>query len=721
MDGARHDGAAPLYTLAVDTGGTFTDVVLADERHVLGLYKALTTPQHLFEGIYEALTAAARGQELDIGDLLARAGTFVYSTTHSTNAILKGTTARTAFITTRGNREVLLYKEGGKDQTHNWAVPFPKPYVPRRLTFEITERILSDGTIAIEINDDEVRGVLERLANLEVEAVGVCLLWSFVNSAHELRVGELIEKVLPSVEYSLSHRVNPIIREYRRASATVIDASLKPLMRRHLTEIRRRLGELGFRGQPLMVTHVSGGVMHLDQIIERPLQTVDSGPALAPIAGAVFDETEPAVSKSTVLVVDAGGTSFDVSLVGGGRVALTREKWLGPRWYGYMTGLPAVDTRSIGAGGGSIATVDAGGLLHVGPDSAESDPGPAAYGRGGTEPTVTDAALIVGYINPENFLGGRMALDANAARLAITRRLAGPLGLSVEACAEAVLVVASEEMRGLIMDATVAQGRDARECLMVAGGGAAGLTIVRIAREIGLRELVIPKLAAGLSALGGVYSDITAIFSRGRYTLSSQFDYEGVNEALRDIDADIDRFLSGIPLWGDSHRRFECEARYDRQMWEIEVDLDGRNCFSRPADVADLRERFDEKHLSLFGMNQPGAPIEIMTWRGEARMVRPKPALTWSPGSERSAGERAEPSAIRQVYFDGQVIETLVYRGEDLWPGAHVGGPAIIEEPTTTIVLIPGSSGLVRPSHYLIEIESGDAQYLQPDVDEPPH
>ena len=226
------------------------------------------------------------------------------------------------------------------------------------MSFELTERILSDGAIAVPLDDDEVRSVLERLRELETEAIGVCLLWSPLNPAHEERVGELIEEFLPGVAYSLSHRVNRIIREYRRASATVIDASIKPLMQKHLGDIDARLRALGFAGEPLMVTHVSGGVLRLDQIAESPLQSVDSGPALAPIAGQVFERAEESVQGRDVLVADTGGTSFDVSLVIGDRVAYTREKWLGKRWYGDMTGLPAVDTRSIGAGGGSIASVD---------------------------------------------------------------------------------------------------------------------------------------------------------------------------------------------------------------------------------------------------------------------------------------------------------------------------------------------------------------------------
>ncbi len=693
----------PTYTISIETGGTFTDLVLSDEQQVLGLYKHSTTYPDLFPGISGAIDVAAEDQGIAAEDLLARTSVFVYSTTHSTNAILKGTTARTALITTEGHRDVLLYKEGGKDQAHDWAIPFPEPYVPRRLTFELRERILADGSVAVPLDEDEVRATLRRLGELEVEAIGVCLLWSPVAPQHELRVGELIEELLPGVPYSLSHRTNRIIREYRRAASTVIDASIKPLMHTHLRGLESRLHERGFRGKPLMVTHVSGGVLSFDAMLERPIETVDSGPALAPIAGHVVDQAETEIESEDVIVVDTGGTSFDASLVLDGRVAYTREKWLGRRWYGDMTGLPAVDTRSIGAGGGSIASVDAGGLLQVGPDSAGSDPGPVAYGRGGSEPTVTDCALVLGYIDPANFLGGRMTLDRDAAAEAIRTRLAEPLGMSVDAAAEAVIVIASEQMRGLLSDMTVAQGRDARDCTMVAGGGAAGLNIVRIAREAEIRHVLIPRLAAGLSALGGQYSDIMATFARGQHTLSSAFDFGSVNGAMGDLAEEVETFLAGVDHAGERHRRFSCEARYDQQLWEIDVDLGDRSRFDDADDVATIKRAFDRNHERLFAVQQPDEPIEIITWRGEARVERSKPALV-ADGGAVAVASAPVASGTRDVVFDGESVSTPVYQGSGLAVGARVVGPAILEEETTSIVLLPGSTATMKPSHYLVEV-----------------
>jgi len=698
--------ATPQYTISVDTGGTFTDLVLADQEHVIGLFKSSTTPDDLFVGIAGAIGQAAEHVGTSVEGLLGATKVFVYSTTRSTNAILTGNVARTAFVTTRGNRDILLYREGGKDQPHNLALPFKTPYVPRRLCFEVTERVLADGSVAVELDEEQARAVIRRLGELEVEAIGVCLLWSIVNPEHELRIGELIEELLPGVAYSLSHQVNRIIREYRRASSTVIDASIKPLMRDHLSDLETRLRAIGFAGEPLMVTHVSGGVMRTEQMFERPIQTVDSGPALAPVAGVVYADAEPEATAPDVLVVDTGGTSFDVSIAHEGKILYTREKWLGPKWYGHMTGLPAVDTQSLGAGGGSIARIDAGGLLHVGPESAGADPGPVGYGKGGTEPTVTDAALVLGYIDPDNFLGGAMKLDLEAARAAMLEKIGRPLGLSAEGAAEAILRVASESMRGFITDMTVAQGRDPRQCVMIAGGGAAGLNIVRIARDLGIDQIIIPRLAAGLSATGGQFSDTSATFSVGRYANSSTFDFDAVNATLDELREALDRFLDHVDQPGEREIRFVCEARYDQQIWEIDVDLGEGRRFETQEDVAWLQERFDAAHMDLFAVSQPGFPVEIVTWRGEGRIVKPKPALTALDGGGVTGGE-VEVSS-RTCWFGGEPTATAIHRVEDMSALTRIEGPSIIEEPTTTIVLDPGAVAQVRPTHYLVEIAHDD-------------
>jgi N-methylhydantoinase A len=694
------------FTISIDTGGTFTDLVLAKAGAVVGLFKSATTPDNLFDGITGALGLAAESQGVSIATLLAQTRSVVYATTHSTNAILERKLSRTALVVTRGYRDVLLYREGGKDQPHNVAIPYPEPYVQRRLTFELSERIFADGTVAVKLREGEIEELARRLKSLDVETVAICLLWSIVNPVHELRVAERLAELLPGVELSVSHKVNPIAREYRRASATAIDASIKPLMRRHLGDLDARLRELGFAGEPLMVTHVTGGVLPLSQMSDFPLQTVDSGPALAPVAALQYARPGSPIEGSDLIVADTGGTSFDVSLVYAGNLMYTREKWLGPQWYGHMTGLPAVDTQSIGAGGGSIARIDAGGLLRVGPESAGAVPGPVAYGHGGTEPTVTDAGLAIGYIDPENFLGGRMKLDLDGARAALRSRVAEPLGISVEEAAEAVITIASENMRSAIMDMTVSQGRDPRQCAIVAGGGAAGLNIVRIARSLDVPHVIIPRLAAGLSALGGQFSDLTRTFARGgTRTNTRQFDEDGVARILGELTQEADAFFAEVGTQGERSSRLLVEARYEQQIWTVDLDLGARREVRR-GDLEWLRERFDALHLELFAANDPATAVELLAWRLEARVTRPKPALHDEAVDVRGV---STPTTARSAWFGGVVADTPVYgAGQDIEVGTRIDGPAVIEEATTTIVIIPGASAVVGETGYFVSVGSDD-------------
>ena len=398
--------------ISVDTGGTFTDVVAGgDGREVIG--KAPTTPDRIFVGMRGALENAAEQLGLSLPELLGETDLLIYGTTRATNAIVQGAVAKTAFLVTAGFPDILVLKEGGKHGVHDFETDYPDPYIPQAHTFEIDERIDAEGGVVTPLDREQARAVLELVGERGFEAVAVCLLWAVANPAHEQALAALIEEVLPGVPYTLSHRLIPIVREYRRASATAIDASLKPLMQAHLRSMEDDLREAGCKGEILVSTSV-GGCMHVDELIARPIHTVKSGPAMAPVAALTYSQMEG--FGDDVIVCDAGGTTFDVSLVRDGAVKQTRETWIGGQWIGHILSISSVDVRSIGAGGGSIAWIDPGGLLRVGPRSAGAVPGPACYGTGGTEPTVTDAALLLGYLDPDYFLGGRLALDTEAAQ-----------------------------------------------------------------------------------------------------------------------------------------------------------------------------------------------------------------------------------------------------------------------------------------------------------------
>ncbi len=683
----------PEFQVTVDTGGTFTDLVLASKSEVLGFFKSSTTPTDMFQGVHGALVLAAASQELSVEELLASTSLFVYSTTYGTNAILEGKTARTAFVTTAGHGDMLVYREGGKPDPFNLQIPYPEPYVPRSLTFEVNERILSDGSVHTPLDQEHVLSVIDRLSELDVQAVAVCLLWSVVNPTHEKQVGALIQEHLPNVELSLSHRVNPIIREFRRASATALDASLKPSMRAHLANIDGRLRALGYTGEPLAVTHVSGGMVSLREACDAPLQTVDSGPALGPVAAIKLASTEIGCDDPDLIVTDLGGTSFDISVVNAGALTFTREKWLGPQFLGHPTGMHAVDTRSVSAGGGSIAWVDEELILHVGPHSAGAEPGPVCYGLGGTRSTVTDAAAVLGYLDSEHFAGGRFDMNIEGARHAVLNDVAIPLGLSAEEAAAAILQVTTELMRSFVYDMTIGQGMDPRSCLLISGGGGAGLNILSVAQELEVSEVLIPVGAGVLCALGGQYSDLVGDFSRRLFTDTESFSYEDVNSAIDALGSEMDEFFERLDSNGTHVREFSCEARYADQNWEIDVPVSGR--FESADDLAAFEDSFHSAHERLFAVKQVGQPIECINWRARGRSVREKPALPVAVDDGRSLA----PRTTRAVWTDSQWVETPVFTGPAMPLGSEIEGPALIEDPTTTIFINPGVTARVTQHH----------------------
>lgn len=688
------------YRIAIDTGGTFTDLVLADERGGLALGKALTTYERIFVGVEGALRMAAEQTGAGVAGVLSNTDLVIYGTTHATNAIIERSTARTAFLVTEGFPDILVLREGGKLDPFNLSYPPIEPYVPRRLTFEIRERIDAEGNVVAPLDERQARETLRRLAERKVEAIAVCLLWSPANPAHEEALGRMIEAELPRVPYTLSSRLNPIIREYRRASSAAIDASLKPLMQRHLNDFEQDLRKAGFNGQLLVATSF-GGVMHARDVVQRPIYLVKSGPAMAPVAGRTYAEAE--VGPRDLIVCDAGGTSFDVSLVHDRTITFTRETWLGSIFTGHITGMASVDVRSIGAGGGSIAWIDTGGLLRVGPQSARAEPGPACYGIGGVEPTVTDAALVLGYLDPGYFLGGRMRLDAAAAEAAVAK-VAGRLKMEVKDAARAIMEVAGDHMVGAIKDITINQGIDPRESLLVAGGGAAGLNIVPIARELGCRQVLVPRTAGALSACGGQYSNIVSEFTQSRFAYTGDFPYDAVNRVLSEITASMERFEAELRERGLTRfaREYFVEARYPYQVWELDVPLP-KGRFDGQAELDAMIEAFHREHERVFAVKEPGQQVECVYWRGRLTATLDGPPLRRAATSRAAAPVAHSRQAI---FFAGhREVETPRFHGEDLAPGTAIEGPAIIDEPTTTIVVYPQSRARVTELHnYLLEV-----------------
>jgi N-methylhydantoinase A len=669
--------------LAADTGGTFTDLVVEQGEHVR-LYKAPTTPHDPAEGILDAVALAAADAGLAIDEFLIRAEVFIHGTTRAINAILTDTTARTALLATRGHPDMLLLREGGRTDAFNWSYGYPDPYIPRALTFEVDERIGSQGEVVRALDAPATIEMIGRLAELEVQAVAVCLLWSIANPAHELAVGELLERHLPGVPYTLSHVLNPTLREYRRASCAAIDASLKPLMSTYLRGLEDRLRATGFSGRLLMVTS-SGGVVDAADMAAAPIHSVNSGPAMAPIAGRHYAALD-GLSEDAV-VADTGGTSYDVALVRRGRIPVTRETWLGLEYEGHITGFPAVDVRSVGAGGGSIAWIDTGGLLHVGPQSAGADPGPVCYGRGGSEPTVTDASVVLGYIDPDYFLGGEMSLDAAASEQAIRDRVGQPLGLEASEAAAAIMAVATERMIQSIEEITVNQGVDPRTAVLIGGGGAAGLNAVAIARRLGSPRIVIPQAGAVLSARGALMSDLTSEFAAAFFTGSDAFAHERAEELLGDLRERCLEFAKRSGVAAEPEIEYVAEARYRHQVWQLDVPL-REGALGTPEALGRLVEDFHSVHEEVYAVRDERAVIEIVNLR--ARVTCP---LGGGVADTVALEQSDDAPASRRAFFSGVgEVDAAICRLEAMSPGTQIAGPAIVESSFTTIVLNPGAS-----------------------------
>ena len=686
---------APLR-FGVDTGGTFTDLVIEGLPEGLRFFKRPTTPDDPVRGLIDVIAAAAAELGTDARGLLSRGAMFVHGTTRATNAIVEGATARTAFLTTEGHRDILLIREGGGRRTPlDYTQPYPDPYVPRALTFEVPERIRADGSVSVALDEAAVRAIAADLRAKAVEAVAVCLLWSVVNPVHEERIGAILAEELPGVPVTLSHRLNPTVREYRRASSAAIDASLKPLMGSYIRHLDARLRDAGFGGRLLILT-AGGGVLDSAHVWDTPIHTIGSGPAAAPVAGRHFARLD--AGSEDAIVTDAGGTTYDVSLIRRGRIPWTREAEVDRAGEMHMTGFPSVDVRSIGAGGGSIGWVDRGGLLHVGPQSAGASPGPVCWGRGGTRPTVTDACVVLGYLDPGYFLGGAMAIHVEPAAEAILRDVGTPLGLDLKAAAQAILQLACERMVTAIEEITLKQGIDARAAVLIGGGGGAGLYSAAIARRLGVDRVVIPAVAAALSAAGALLSDLTDDFAVTAFTSTRSFDLDLAARTLADLRARAEAFIAG-PGAGtvDREIRFSVEARYPNQVWEIEVPLPEAG-LPDAAAVAVFRESFHRFHDDLFAVSDPASEVEIVSWRAHVRCGLPRTAMDdlRPPADDR-------PPATRRAYFpETGEVETIVRRYGSLRDGERLEGPVIVESSVTTVVVPPGAAIVMLPSGSLL-------------------
>ncbi|MEW6771842.1 MAG: hydantoinase/oxoprolinase family protein [Bacillota bacterium] len=659
------------YRLAVDTGGTFTDFCLLGSDGRLHVTKVPSTPDDpsraVVEGIKEVLREkGVHPRQVDL---------VLHGTTVATNAILEGKGARLALITTRGFRDVIFIGRQNRPHLYNfWAVK-PRPPLPRRLVLEVDERILADGSVARPLREEEVDAIAERVVQSGVEAVAVCLLHAYANPAHELLLKDALEKKIPGLLVSVSSEVLPEFREYERTSTTVVTALVRPVVDRYVGKLERELEGAGVGGS-LYIMQSNGGVITPAQARKQSARTVLSGPAGGVLAGVYLGRL---TGYKNLITADMGGTSMDVCLVHNGEPRFTTEGSVA----GHPLRLPMLDIHTIGAGGGSIAWIDAGGALRVGPQSAGAVPGPACYGFGGQEPTVTDANLVLGRLGAADFAGGKTLQRELAARC-IAERVARPLGLTLEAAAEGIIRVVNASMAGAIRVVSVQKGYDPRDFTLVAFGGAGPLHAVELARELGIPRILVPLYPGVTSAWGMLAADV-----RHDYSLTCVMELNpGAGPALDDRFAALlrrgreDLLREGFKETQVTLARL-VDIRYKGQSYELTLPVPGRPLGE--GELISLAGRFHRMHRKHYGYCRENAPLEIVTLRlvATGRLPKMKPP-------SRKAGREVEAVGTRRVYLAGAPQDVPVYHRRQVGPGWEVDGPAIISQADSTTLIWPG-------------------------------
>jgi N-methylhydantoinase A len=664
--------------VGVDVGGTFTDFLIVDTTGNAEIFKTSTTPRDPTVGFFRGLekAAAARGQTL--AEFLREVETVVHGTTITTNATLTGEGAATGFVTTKGFRDVLNMRRGLKERQFEKYAP-PTPLVPRHRIRVVDERVSVTGAVVRPLNDDDVRVAARYFREQNVEAVAVSFLWSFRNPAHEQRAREILEQELPGVYISLSTEILPQIRVYERHSTTALNAYVGPVLTRYLTRLREELAQRRFGGS-LLIMQSNGGVMSPEVAQRFASNTLLSGPAGAPMAGVFYGGTH---GFRNVITVDMGGTSFDVALVKDAEPAVTTEGVIG----GHRIASPILDIHTIGAGGGSIAWIDSGGMLAVGPKSAGAEPGPACYGRGGTRPTVTDAQYVLGYLDPAFFEAGELNFDGEAARRAVDTHVAKPLGMQTVQAAAGIYDIVNSNMAAALGVVSVQRGYDPREFVLVVAGGAGPIHAAPIARELQIPLILIPRASSVFCAAGMLISDLKHDYVRTYARDFDQVDAGEVRALFAEMAADGRRVLRSEHV---RERRVEiaysADIRYVGQFNEVEVPAPAGGRINRAA-LAKMAEDFHSRHDVLYGYSMRGAALELINLRVTARGRTEKPKQ--EKFRRRGAGSNHAHIGRRKAWFDGRFRDVAVYDGLRLEAGNAVPGPAIVVQPTTTIIVPP--------------------------------
>jgi N-methylhydantoinase A len=681
--------------VGVDIGGTFTDLCVLDADGIVAVGKTLTTHAEPAAGVELVLREALEEHRLDPADVVG----VVHGTTLVTNALIERRGARTALLATAGFRDAVEMRREHRYELHDLDLQLPAPLVPRWLRFDVPERVLADGSVDRPLDATLLRRLAVELVENDVEAVAVCFLHSHVNPEHERAARAVLAEAAPGLRVALSSEVNPEIREFERASTTLANVYVQALVEDYLADLRTRVHGLGIRPEPRIMLS-NGGVATIDTARRFPIRMLESGPAGGALGAVAFGR---AAGREDQLAFDMGGTTAKVCLIEDGQ-PLVGHVFEVDRVYRLRAGsglpvrAPVIDMIEIGAGGGSVARVDALGLVTVGPDSAGSDPGPVCYGLGGQACTVTDADLVLGYLDPDRSLGGRMALDADAAAEALRRQVAEPMGLELVQAAWAVHAVVNESMANAARVHAVERGRDPAGLPVFVLGGNGPVHGPGVARALGCPTLVVPPAAGVLSAVGFLSAALSLDLVRSRHTELAGVDEQEAGRLFAEMEAEAAGVLgdSGVEPDAVVHAR-SLDMRFIGQGSEIEVPVPAVG----PGWAAQVRDRFVTGYEERFGTLAPvDVGVEILTWRVTSRGPRPDARLTQSGEAE---GDDTLVGT-RPAYFPeaGGYVDTPVHDRHRLAPGTALAGPALVEEPESTLVLAPGMSCVVDKDGSLV-------------------
>lgn len=666
-----------MYRIGVDVGGTFTDFTLLDEpAGEVHFYKLPSTRHDPSEAIEQGLRQMLDG----LGMAPADVSYLGHGTTVATNIVIERRGARTGLLTTRGFRDVLELGRQARPSIYDYRIEKPPVLIPRDRRTEVTERIGPDGDVLTELDEASLRAAIASLIEAKVESVAICFLHSYRNPDHELRARDLVRELMPDVYLTVSSELLPEFREFERMSTVAVNAFVGPNMGRYLARFQGRVRDIGIPVQPYTI-HSNGGLMSIEAVHDAPVRTCVSGPA-AGVVGAA--EIGRIAGFRNLVTFDVGGTSTDVSLIHDAKPAFTNARLVA----GYPVKTPMLDIHVIGAGGGSIASLDDAGAMKVGPHSAGADPGPVAYARGGTEPTITDANLVLGRLDAKMLLGGRMQIELDAARDAISERVATPLGLSLEEAAHGIIRIAVANMSRAIRSVSVEKGHEMADFALCAFGGAGPLHAAEVALECGLPRILIPREPGTLCARGMLLTDLTADFVRSRFSDATDENWRALLEVFAQMQTEGQAWLERerIPPERQSFRPM-LDARYRGQNFEVRVDCSGLDADA----LDDVAERFHAAHRQEYGYDIRDRDIQFVSARMQALGE-----VTKAPQPEIAGGPDLEAAQIgtRLVYVDAARgwCDTPVYDRAALPADTEISGPAIFNEMSTTTLILPGQS-----------------------------